>query len=82
MAVAHAGDVAGPDRDREQHDVAGGEAGDGDAAQQLALGPVVQRAQPVGVERHDAVAELRHRLGQPVAARRARRASAGSAGAW
>ena len=36
--IAHAGRVAGPDRDRQQHDVAGREPGHGEAAQQFALG--------------------------------------------
>ena len=54
---AHALGVPGPDRDREEHDVGGGEAGDGEAAQELRLAPGIECREPAGIERHDAVAE-------------------------
>ena len=53
---AHALGVPGPDRDREEHDVGGGEAGNGEAAQQLGLAPGIECREPAGIERYDAVA--------------------------
>ena len=70
VADAHGVEMAGPYGDGQQHDVAGREAGDGHAAQQLALGTLVQRLEPVGIERHDAVAEIGHRPGEAIAATR------------
>ncbi len=66
--IPHAGGVTGPDRDCQQHDVGGGEAGDGEAAQEHGLAQAVGGGEPVGVERDDAVAEAGHEPGQLVAA--------------
>ncbi len=66
----HALDMARPHRDREQHDIAGGEPGHRHRAQQFALARVADRRH--AAERHQAEAERRH---APREARRLRRAA-------
>ena len=74
--------LAGPDADREQHDVAGGEAGHRERAQQGAAGGVLRGGERRGVERHQAVAERLDRADQAFGVRRRRRARPGAGGAW
>ena len=66
--LPHAREMAGPDRDRQQHDVAGGETRHRHRPQQLLLLAVVLALQPLGIVGHHPVAELAHDPGQRVAA--------------
>ena len=80
--VQQAARLAGPDADREQHDVGGGEACHRQRADQGTIGAVVRGGERAGIERHQAIAETLDRIDQRCRAVGRRRARPGAGGGW
>jgi hypothetical protein len=66
----HVTRLAGPDRHRQHHRVAGGKAGNAKRAGQFAALRVIRRLQRVGQEGGHAIADVTHKLRQAVGQRR------------